>query len=644
MKGGSLYKIKSQYICRKIFDITYDNLKYKLFNHSKHFQEILGIKLIDYKEKYWEKIGIKLDDYLSLKTQKDYNPNKFNKKLLYDKLKTFVDKNNINLDSLKSYLIEFYQNQKNLKKPKLFLDIFSPFYEELSKSDCFDFFIIPIEMDLIDKNQLISDYRTSFENLNKNELNNICIKINFRNEKDIDLLKDININFEKIKDLDFINIGNEKNINYDSIFNKLFLEPNFGKNMEKLNLKIHDVWGKINDIKTFEKINNFSNLISLELNGFKFQNNYKIKLQNITSLNLRNCSCIELSDSDKLDNLMISNTDIKENKSLSKFKNLEKCELINYRNNQNFYSIIDFSNLINLKNLTCLPHDFIYLTEKSLVEKIDLMDMGGDTSKDIEKNIINKIFNLKHLKEINFCINYIADFEEILENIEKNISLIKMHIMFKYVTEINSFSEFNKKFENLSELDIHINIGEEESIMELNINQDKNCKIEKLSIFGFGFEKFEVTCGPYSDMTELIFHENGQISNLEEAFPLFQKNSDIKFNRLTKFIYSNWEIDLFETPVQVLENLYNNLNKMTNLKIFELSCVCNEISKEFHEKFIRKLLEMKLDDIKFNVIKKDEDEQMIFTNDYTNEELIELYPDTLTNKKYNISKYPEIEE
>ena len=233
MKGGSLYKIKSQYICRKIFDITYDNLKYKLFNHSKHFQEILGIKLIDYKEKYWEKIGIKLDDYLSLKTQKDYNPNKFNKKLLYDKLKTFVDKNKINLDSLKSYLIEFYQNQKNLKKPKLFLDIFSPFYEELSKSDCFDFFIIPIEMDLIDKNQLISDYRTSFENLNKNELNNICIKINFRNERDIDLLKDININFEKIKNLDFINIGNEKNINYDSIFNKLFLGPNFGKNMEK---------------------------------------------------------------------------------------------------------------------------------------------------------------------------------------------------------------------------------------------------------------------------------------------------------------------------------------------------------------------------------------------------------------------------
>jgi hypothetical protein len=414
--------------------------------------------------------------------------------------------------------------------------------------------------------------------------------------------------------------------------------------MEKLNFKIHDVWGKINDFKTFEKINNFSNLISLELNGFKFQKNYKIKLQNITSLNLRNCSCIELSDSDKLDNLMISNTDIKENKSLSKFKNLEKCELINYRNNQNFYSIIDFSNLINLKNLTCLPHDFIYLTEKSLVEKIDLMDMGGDTSKDIEKNIFNKIFNLKHLKEINFCINYIDDFDEILENIEKNISLIKMHIMFKHVTEINSFSEFIKKFENLSELDIHINIGEEESIMELNINQDKNCKIEKLSIFGFGFEKFEVTCGPYSDMTELIFHENGQISNLEEAFPLFQKNSDIKFNRLNKFIYSNWEIDLFETPVQVLENLYNNLNKMTNLKIFELSCVCNEISKEFHEKFIRKLLEMKLDDIKFNVIKKDEDEQMIFTNDYTNEELIELYPDTLTNKKYNISKYQEIEE
>ena len=644
MENCSLNKIKSKYICKLIFNITYDNLKYKLFSHSKHFQEILGIKLIDYKEKYWIKKGIKLDDYLTLKSQKNYNPNYINKIYLYESLNSFIKKNSIDLDSLKSYLIEFYQNQKNLKKQKLLLDIFSPFFEELSKSDCFDLFIIPIEIDLIEKNQFISDYRKVFENLNKNGLNNICIKINFRNEKDIKVLKDIDINYEQIQDLDIINIGNEKNINYDNIFEQLIFAPNFGKNLKKLNLKIHDVWGQINNIKNFETINNFSNLLSLELNGFKFQKNFKLKLNNITSLILRNCSGIVLSDSDKLDNIIISNTNIIKNKSLSKFKNLEKCELINYRNSQNFSAIIDFSNLINLKNLVCLPHDFIFLIVNSLVENINLIGIGEDISEDIEKKTIAKIFKLKNLKNIKFCINYDIDFEEIIEENEKNKSLKIMHIMFKEITNNSNISEFIKKFENLSELKIDINIGEEESIMELNINEDKKSKIDKLSLYGFGFEKFEITCGPYSNLLEIEFHENGEISNLEESFPLFKKNCDIKFNKLNKFIYSNWEIAQFETPLEIIENVYNNLTKITNLKHFEFSCICNGIDKELYEKFIRKLLEMKLDYIKFNIIKKDEEEQIIDTDDYTEEELIELYPDVLNAKNYIISKYPEIEE
>ena len=644
MEKSLLNKIKSQYICKMIFDITYDNLKYKLFSYSKHFQEMLGIKLIDYKEKYWIKKGIKLEEYLTLKTQKNYNPNRINKKLLYDTLTSFIKKNNIDLDSLKEYLIEFYKNQKNLKKEKLFLDIFSPFFEELSKSECFDLFIIPLEMDLIDKNQLNSDYIAAFENLNKKELNNICLKINFRNEKDINALKGININFEKIQELDIINVGNEKNINYDNIFKQLILAPNFGKNLKKLYLKIHDVWGKINDIKIFEKINNFSNLLSLELNGFKFQKNFKLNLKNITTLILRNCSGIILSDSDKLENIIISNTDIKKNKSLSKFKNLEKCELINYRNNQNFKEIIDFSKLINLKNLVCLSHDFIFLTENSLVENIDLIGVEEDTSEDIEKKTIEKIFKLKHLKDIKFCINYSIDLGEILEENETNKSLKNMHIMFKEIMEGSNISEFIKKFENLSELKIDINIGEEESIMELNINEDEKCKIDKLSINGFGFEKFEIICGLYSNLIEIELNENLEISNLEESFPLFQKNCDIKFNKLTKFIYSNWELAQFETPLEVVENVYNNLTKTPNLKNFEFVCICNGISKELYEKFIKRLLEMKLDYINFNITKKDEERNIIDTENYTDEELIELYPDTLTNKNYKISKYPEIEE
>ena len=256
------------------------------------------------------------------------------------------------------------------------------------------------------------------------------------------------------------------------------------------------------------------------------------------------------------------------------------------------------------------------------MENIDLIGLGEDTSEDIEKKVIEIIFKLNHLKSINFCINYNIDLEEIIEKNETNKSLKSMHIMFKEIMESQNISKFIKKFENLSELKIDMNIGEEEAVMELNINEDKKCKIDKLSLYGLGFEKLEITCGLYSDLIEIIFHENGEISNLEESFPLFQKNCDIKFNKLTKFIYSNWEIFQFETPLQVIENVYNNLNKIDNLKIFEFSCICKGISKEFYEKFVKKLLEMKLDYIKFNIIQTDKEIQIINIDNYTNKEII----------------------
>ena len=119
------------------------------------------------------------------------------------------------------------------------------------------------------------------------------------------------------------------------------------------------------------------------------------------------------------------------NKSLAKFNNLEKCELLNYRKGQNFNSIIDFSSLINIKYLTCLPHDFIHLTENSYAENINLFSIEL-IEPDIEANLVKKIFKLKHLKDISFSINNNI-FEEIVEINETNTSLNKMNIAFKEV-------------------------------------------------------------------------------------------------------------------------------------------------------------------------------------------------------------------
>ena len=59
-----LKKIKSKYIYKIIFDyIDNENFKFKLFNYSKYFQNILILKLFDYKEKYFDNLDINLNEY-----------------------------------------------------------------------------------------------------------------------------------------------------------------------------------------------------------------------------------------------------------------------------------------------------------------------------------------------------------------------------------------------------------------------------------------------------------------------------------------------------------------------------------------------------------------------------------------------------
>jgi len=59
-----LKKIKSKYIYKIIFDyINNENFKFKLFNYSKYFKNILGLKLFDYKEKYFNSLDININEY-----------------------------------------------------------------------------------------------------------------------------------------------------------------------------------------------------------------------------------------------------------------------------------------------------------------------------------------------------------------------------------------------------------------------------------------------------------------------------------------------------------------------------------------------------------------------------------------------------
>lgn len=636
MDANLLKHIKSKFLLKNIFDFIKENTYYfKIFTYSKYFQGILDIKLIDYKEQYFNKTGIKLNDYFSFKSQSKGNSNNhnFNKNLLKNNLESFLKANKINFSTLKTYLIEYYEKHSKEfggSQSKILLDIYSPFFDALSKSKCFELFIIPIEIETIEKYQLNKDYVEAFNNLNLYKCKNFSVKINFRNEKDIDIIKDFKINFEEIKELDMINVGSDKNINYDDLFKNFFSYKNFGKNLTDLNLKIHDVWGKINT-NIFDLINDFQNLKTLELNGINFQKNIKLNLNGIISLSLRNCSNIILSNCNELRVLILSNCNILKNEIKAKLENLERCELLNYKKNQEYNQILDFSSMYNLKYLVCYSCDFINLKNDSTLEIANLYSSPKLTLEK-EKILLEKICRLKRLTEITFGIFFI-NLKEIPDIKIKNSSLKKMHVALREEIESFDVSGFINNFENLSDLKFDINIGNADEDCELNlkIKEDKNCKIDKLCISGCGIKNLNISCGPFSNLIELKLEQVGFLINLEDIFPLFQKNCKIKFDKLNTFCLSQFSEG--GCPFEIFKNLYNNLDKVPNLKNIEINCSSDEIEKEIYEKFVIKLLEKKLDSINLEIRRDDADDT------YTLEELQELYPSTLTNKNYSIIKY-----
>ena len=65
INSKGLNKITSDYILNIITSFIKDNIKYKLFMHSKKFQKKLGLSLNSYQEKSIKRTGIKLCNYLS---------------------------------------------------------------------------------------------------------------------------------------------------------------------------------------------------------------------------------------------------------------------------------------------------------------------------------------------------------------------------------------------------------------------------------------------------------------------------------------------------------------------------------------------------------------------------------------------------
>ena len=281
---------------KEIFNYIKDkNYKFKLFKYSKKLQKKIGIDLIDYQEKYIIQLGINFEDYLTFKGNENEN---FIKDILTIRLNSnLMNYINLYMNDIQKIAIRHFEKKINfLENKKQTIEIYSPFFEALSQSKIFEFFIISISLSRIAKFNLKNDYISIFNKMNIFNSNYSSINMDFENNNDINDLKYFNINFGQIKNLIVFQNGSSS-INYNNFLNTLFSFNNFGNNLIVLDIIFHPIVYIENngvmdyiDPDAFEIVNNFKSLRKLMLVGFRFTKLFNLKLYNLEKLILHYCN------------------------------------------------------------------------------------------------------------------------------------------------------------------------------------------------------------------------------------------------------------------------------------------------------------------------------------------------------------------
>ena len=577
-----LEKIKSQYIIENIFVYVKDNYKYKLIKNSKRTQKLLKINIEDYKIRYFKSINF--NNFLNFLTFKDdSDDSKFNENFLKDTLKKQLEKYKIdekifiNEFSEIYFTNKFYDNQSqeikraNILNSQLFIDIYSPLFESLSKKDIFEkLFFIRVPLQIIRNKNLIGDFIKVFNELNIYNPNfaSFCFEI-----------RNISYFLFMTKNLKQFNKLILKELSYDlfdeEFYLKLFSLNNIENNLSYLEIKLYS-----NKTASYQcirkKINNLKGLKTLILIGFYFTKILFLQLNNLENLYLHDCDKIAITEKcSSLKNINLLFTIIK-----NEFQNLKKTKLPeleifkSYRCDQEYRNTFDFKTFKKLKYLFCIGVDDFLEFGNIYLQKIHLKRAG---SKEAEIKMIKKLFEIKTLKEIKLEINYINNDDiELIEGNNPTVEILTINFgSSNYTNKEIILYNFQKKFPNLKEIRIYIVHCHYNSYLDTNkiidINENNNCKINKF--------KFSEECN-FCSTTKFFIHsfeslvsiEFGCMHNLyklDESFPIFNENCKYNFKSLTKFIFinnKNWPKVIVD--LKIIKNIINNLNKMPNIKSF----------------------------------------------------------------------------
>ena len=466
--GAKINKIKSKYILKYLFNyIGNSSFELKLFIHSKYFQNILNLTQSYYYKKYLDSLGLNLNKFIH-KEEDDFD---FTSNSLTNEYDLFITKNNLNKEKVESVLYEILNGQNEKNKRKYYINIESPLFEMISKTNDFGKkYIIYISQSIIEGYKLNDVCLSKFDKLNKENIKYSSILYAFNDIAQIDCLKSLNINYKNIRRMDLRYNGNDI-IFSDEIKNKINI-LNLFQNLEQLFLKgITFELLKNVDFKELKELylsNNYiSNIIQLE--KVKFDELEKLFLNDNEISNIK---VLEMCNFGKLKELNLSNNYIAniEVLALVKFDNLEKLKL-----NNNKITDIKALEKCNFKKLK-----EIYLNNNKIT--------GINTLEN---------WNFKNLKILNVSHNQISDIN-ILEKCNFN-ELEKLDLSYNNISDINVLSKV--KFYKLGKLYLNHN-----QIKFINVLE--NCKLNQL-------QKLDLS---YNNITNLEVLERVKFHRLDKLY------------------------------------------------------------------------------------------------------------------------------
>jgi len=591
-----LTKIKSKYIIEKIISYIKDNYYIcKIFNYSKYFQKKFGLELL-YLEQFVIK-RIKLSNYF----HNSYIHSTITLNELKEKLNKELEKYDINNSVIQDIIMNYYKKypiKEPIREFKEFdididetdtsIEFCTPFFDSLSKLEDFGkIFILYINFKLIQKYNLEDKYIKKFEILHKSNKNLSSIELRLRETNDLNCLKKFKINFNQIKNL-FIKDNLVKKLN-DNIFEKLFSFFSIKNNLIHLELRVSQ---DSIEPSLFEGINSFTSLKYLFILSLKFKGIFVFKLYNLEKLKLTSCENIAFEENSLLNlkSIDLDQTLIITNNPL-KFPNLEEISLIDRDIDDyiSYISIIDFKSLINLKKFYGQVNYFLLLKD-TLLEEVYLL-YQRENSIDIEKELIEKLLEIKTLKDIHLnSIEKITD--KLISDIKgKNYSVTSIYINWLNEETYCKLDNFQMKFPNLRKFEINNWICRyEKNDEKLEIKEDKNSKINNLYIEA-GWGSHIYFCLSEYDKLESIKLNFGKIIN--NNLPFFDKNNKIIFNSL---INLDIEIDVCKIIIDntLMNTLFNNIVNIPNLEHLKLAgCLSDNINNYSYLIFIKKILNLK---------------------------------------------------